>query len=301
MTNLYWSVYKNLEKEVIRLSDYVHVDDNQLSIYSVKIAELLIRCSVEIESISKDLYIRLGGTIPEDKDLYFDTDCLQLIEDNWLLSKKKIILAAPNFYFKEEENKILTPLYKANRRGTTGSDWKRAYQAVKHNRVANLYKGNIKNLIRGLAGLFILNIYYKDEAYKLEKDSKATDFPINMGSDLFAIKVHRWFSYDGEHKYGKKEDFDECIYLTKYTDESLEKNKEATDEMLNKQREFFFKHPKFVKYLEDNKIEDYKGQNLMWDVLGKDDYINIIRIASKNQMEVFKTTEYEAITNKNSI
>src|SRR5690606_42036118 len=92
MTNLYWAVYKNLEKEVIRLSEYVHFDDNQLSIYSVKIAELLIRCSVEIESISKELYFKLGGTLPIDRDLYFDTDCLQFLEDNWLLSKKKVIL-----------------------------------------------------------------------------------------------------------------------------------------------------------------------------------------------------------------
>lgn len=90
MTNLYWSIFKNLEKEVISLSEFVHFDDNQLSIYSAKIAELLIRCSVEIESISKDLYFRLGGTIPTDRDLYFDTDCLQLLEDNWLLSKRRL-------------------------------------------------------------------------------------------------------------------------------------------------------------------------------------------------------------------
>lgn len=301
MTNLYWAVYKNLEKEVIRLSDYVHFDDEQLTIYSVKIAELLIRCAVEIESISKDLYIRLGGTMPEKRDLYFDTDCLELLEEHWLLSKKKVILAAPNFYFQVDENKVLTPLQKANRRGTSGADWKRAYQAVKHDRVKNLSKGSLKNLIRGLAGLFILNIYYKDEVYNLEKDSKATDFPINMGSDLFAIKLHRWFYYDGQHNYGKKEDFDECIYLTKYTDKSLKKNKEATEEMHNKQRELFFKHPKFIKYLENNKINDYKGKNIMCDVLGKEDYMNIIRIASQNQIEVIKSTEYEAVVNKNSL
>ena len=56
MINLYWPIYKNLEREFIELSNWIHIDDNQLSIYSVKISELLIRCSVEIESISKDLY-----------------------------------------------------------------------------------------------------------------------------------------------------------------------------------------------------------------------------------------------------
>src|SRR5690606_26135214 len=191
MTNLYWAVYKNLEKEVIRLSEYVHFDDNQLSIYSVKIAELLIRCSVEIESISKELYFKLGGTLPIDRDLYFDTDCLQFLEDNWLLSKKKVILASPSFYFKEDINRVLTRLNKANRRGASGVNWKKAYQALKHNRVDKLTKGNIKNTIRALAALYILNIYFKDENYNLKKDSQATNFPTNVGSDLFAIKLHK--------------------------------------------------------------------------------------------------------------
>lgn len=301
MINLYWSVYKNLEKEVLELSNQVHFDDNQLSIYSVKISELLIRCSVEIEAISKDLFFKVGGTEPTDGDLYFDTHCIQLLEDNWLLSKKKLIISAPNIYFQQEENRILTPLLKANKRGTSSCDWKKAYQAVKHNRTLNLDKGNIKNLLRALGALFILNIYFKDEVYKYEKDSNATNFPINMGSDIFAIKLHKWFSYDASHNYGKKEDFDECLYLTKYTDDSLEKNREATDEMMNKQREIFLKHPKFLKYLETNNLNDYNGQNLMWDVLGKEDYINIIRISSQKQLEVLKNTEYEAVLNKNSI
>ena len=55
MTNLYWPIYKKIEKEIVELSNHIHFDDNQLSVYSVKIVELLIRCVVEIEAISKDL------------------------------------------------------------------------------------------------------------------------------------------------------------------------------------------------------------------------------------------------------
>ncbi len=71
--------------------------------------------------------------------------------------------------------------------------------------------------------------------------------------------------------------------------------------MMEKQRELFLKHPKFHKYLETNNIQEYKGENLMWDVLGKEDYYNIIRVASQKQIEVLKTTEYEATLNKNYI
>lgn len=301
MTNLYWSIFKNLEKEVISLSEFVHFDDNQLSIYSVKIAELLIRCSVEIESISKDLYFRLGGTIPTDRDLYFDTDCLQLLEDNWLLSKKKVILAASNFYFQNDSNRVLTPLNKANRRGKSGADWKKAYQAVKHNRVDNLNKGNINNIIRSLAALYILNIYFKEENYDLEKDSKATNFPTNMGSELFAIKLHKWISYDGDGIYGKSEDFDECIYLTKWKKESEEKINTANEKMHEANTEFLLNHPKFSEWSKANKLEDYKGNNLAWDVLGKDIYIQMLNKTSKQTMDAHKSIEYEAILNKKNI
>ena len=301
MTNLYWSVYKNLEREVLELANQIHIDDNQLSVYSIKISELLIRCSVEIESISKDLFLNEGGIEPEGRDLFFDTDCFDLLESKWLLSKKKIIVSSYNFHFQENENKVLTPLYKANKRGTSGSDWKKAYQAVKHNRNKDFKKGNIKNLLRALGTLFILNIYYKNEVYNFEKDSKATNFPINLGSDIFSVQLHKWFGYDGEHNYQKKENFDECIYLTKYTEDSLEKNKKAVEDMNLKQRELFLKHPKFIEYLKTHNIEEYKGNNLMWDVLGQDDYINIARIATQDMSKIFKETEYEAVLNKNDI
>jgi hypothetical protein len=301
--NLYWSVYKNLEKEILELSNQIHIDDKQLSVYSVKIAELLIRCVIEIESISKDLFFREGGKKIQNRDLFFDTDCLSLLEKKWLLSKKKIIISAYNFHFEKEENRVLTPLHKANKRGTSSSDWKKAYQAVKHDRNRELKKGNIKHLIRALGALFILNIYYKDEVYDLEEDSKATNFPINLGSDIFSIQLHKWSGYDGEYNYLKKENFNECIYLTKFTNDSLQMNKESLKEINKKQIELFIKHPKFIKYIQTNNIKDYKGNNIMWDILGKDDYIEIIKKSTQNTNlnKLIKGIKYEAVLNKNDI
>jgi hypothetical protein len=61
MSNLYWVIYKNLEREVLHLGDLIHFDDKQLSVYSIRISDLLIRCAVEIEAISKELYVKNGG------------------------------------------------------------------------------------------------------------------------------------------------------------------------------------------------------------------------------------------------
>ena len=62
-SNLYWPVYKNLEKEVLKLADYIHFSDDQLGTYSMFIADLIVRCSVEIEALSKELYCMLGGNM----------------------------------------------------------------------------------------------------------------------------------------------------------------------------------------------------------------------------------------------
>lgn len=126
MANLYWNVYRGLERELLELADVIHIDDRQLEVYSVKIAELLLRTSVEIEAISKELYFREGGTkMQEGSDLYFDTDCLALLESKWLLSKKVVIVSSPSLYLTNEDNLTLTPLSKASKRGTSGSDWKK--------------------------------------------------------------------------------------------------------------------------------------------------------------------------------
>ena len=113
--NLYWSVYRNLEREFINLSSLIHINDEQLQIYSIKITELLIRSVVEVESISKELYFLNGGPKPDDKDLFFDTDCLELLEQKWKLSKKEIYVSSPNLHLDAIENKILTPLHQQKR------------------------------------------------------------------------------------------------------------------------------------------------------------------------------------------
>ena len=97
--NLYWNVYKNLEKEFLNLANYIRLTDNQLGVYSMRIANLIIRCAIEIESISKELYYMNGGNRElynnegKIRDLYFDTDCLNLLEKKWNISKKIIIVS----------------------------------------------------------------------------------------------------------------------------------------------------------------------------------------------------------------
>ena len=55
--NNYWPVYKNLEEETLELTKYIQFTDDQLSVYSMHIADLLVRCAMEIEALSKELFL----------------------------------------------------------------------------------------------------------------------------------------------------------------------------------------------------------------------------------------------------
>lgn len=221
MNQFFWNAYKRLEKEVLALSENVHFSDDQLAVYSSKIGDLLVRTAIEVESLAKVLYFANGGVEPTDRDLYFDTDCLRLLEDRWLLSKKTIYVSSPYFYFENEENITLCPLHKAFKRGSSSSKWQRAYQKVKHDRINNLKQGNIGNLILALGALYILNIYYRDAKFETVADKDASNIDWGLGSEIFSVKVsHESGGASNDKIYEKKADYDECIYLVKHTDKT---------------------------------------------------------------------------------
>jgi len=302
--NLYWSVFQNLEKEIINLSNQIHFDDTQIEIYSIKISELLIRTVVEVESISKELYIINGGLKPDNNELFFDTDCLNLLETKWLLSRKKIQVTSPNFYFSLEENQVLTPLKKANKRGSSSSDWLRAYQAIKHNRAKNLEKGNIKHLIRALAGLYILNLYYRDVSFKLEKDASGTNFDTNIGSEIFSVSVHSNQTLSAEKDYEKNSDFDECIYLIKPTDNSRTFVQNSLLTVNQKTQERFKANvekevEKRLRQQQDS--EDIDINDKIEKIIKKIQSENLIQVARENGQilqKAFDGLRYEAVLNR---
>ncbi len=215
MHNLYWPVYLNLERELLSISEIIHVDDSQLEVYSMKIAELLIRTAIEIESIAKALYFSNGGSKADDNHLYFDSDCMDHLVNIWDIDKKVVLVTSPNLFFTHEDNLILTPLNKANKRGSKSAKWCRAYQAVKHNRAKELKNGNLKHFIHALGALYILNLYFRDEKklYSTRGEIIFNDF--SFGSKVFSVlepnNIGRR-SYD-DGRYYKGADFDKHVYV----------------------------------------------------------------------------------------
>lgn len=264
--NLYWPVYKNLEKEVLKIADYIHFSDDQTKVYSIHIADLIVRCSIEIESISKELYLKLDGNenpINDDgskRDLYFDTDCLELLERNWKLSKKQVMISATTFYFVDEKNKVLSPLYKANKRGSSGSKWKQAYQAVKHSRKVSLKKATIENLLHAMGSLYILNLYYRDEIFDIGRVYMGTsEFDNCVGSDIFSVFTFNattlamaQYMNDSCISELQNNNFDKSIYIVKYDDKSFKEMHESfcKDNIITLSN--FENSPEIAKFLSEN-------------------------------------------------
>lgn len=301
--NIFWNIYKNIERELIEISNIIHIDDNQLSVYSPKITELLIRTVVEVEAISKELYLKNGGNKENDNQLFFDTDCIKFLEEKWLLSKKKVIVSAPNFYFNNEDNRVLTPLRKANKRGSSSSKWLIAYQAVKHNRNNSLSEGNLKNLIGALAGLYVLNIYYKDLVYSLYRDSNGTNFDNSLGSSIFSVDIHKYtdITYDnekGDMPYKKSINYDSSVYIIEPTQKSKDDFKEQCCLFIsNFNKEIVDRINKKIENCEN--IDENKKQEMLENIKN-DTSIEKELLQEKrfSAFEMFTNIEYQAVVNK---
>ena len=271
--NMYWQTYLNLENELIELSKYIYITDTKISVdakshtvktteitqqletYSNYIADLLIRCCVEIESISKELYLNNGGIKPRGSfDLYFDTDCIALLNAKWGIENKVVMVVSGNFYLTQEENRVLMPLNKADERSKT--IWSKAYQAVKHDRYNSLYLGNIKALLHSLAALYLLNVYYRDIKFSTNYfDVHKLD--MSMGSKVFSLKEPDQVSIanaiNGIRSNGILR-AGESPYIAKYTDSFYKQVLLERDQYIDNLNNYLqaqpeFKEPEFVQHI----------------------------------------------------
>lgn len=260
--NSYWPIYKNLESETLQLAKYIEFSDNQLGVYSMHIADLIMRIVVEIESISKELYNDNGGPEVKDengkpRDLFFDTDCINFLNDKWNICDREIIVSCANFNLTDEKYKLFKPLKKANKRGSSSAKWNRAYQAVKHDRRNNLSKGNIENLIGALGALYILNIYYKDEVFEYGTNSSPNDiFDNRLGSDIFAATFADASNIpigvvvnDDKIQQDEKEKIPTALCIVKYKDDSISEMQKELIAYNSSARESVINDPNFLKEL----------------------------------------------------
>jgi len=294
--NIFWPVYKNLESEFNKMMHYVHIDDTQLNVYSSKIADILLRSVVEIESISKELYSRNGGT--KTDHIKYDEDAIKHLIKIWAIDKKIVLITSPNcFLTKTEIFPFVKDTTRTGKRTKTYS-WNNAYQDIKHDRGKYLTQGNIAHLFESMAALYLLNVYYSNNSFDLEKDSKGLSLSPSMGSDIFSIVIAKYSGHDGDGNYIKGNDFAKSTYFINHTQETSEIFFDSMRKFQETVNEFAIKHPKTQEFLKTADASKLKG-NWLWDALGQDDYVNVLRRAQQKAPIKGEQLKYEAVLNKN--
>ncbi|MCL6258052.1 hypothetical protein M3O96_03070 [Aquiflexum sp. TKW24L] len=277
-SNIYWPVYRSIESEIENLMFHIHVDDAHLNVYSAKISDLVMRCAVEIESISKELYKVNGG--PQKEKLNYDEDALKFLNSKWKLDEKSVIISSGNCFLTKRE---LKPFQKTENRTNSNRPtytWNNAYQNLKHDRVSSLKFGSVKYLFDIAAALYVLNLYFKEITFPLGSDSSAKTFDLSLGSSIFSVKLHRNFIIDFEKRYIKNIDFDECIYLLTFDDRSFEDLSKAfklhmriteSEPQYDVLKELNKKYPNSDSFIDDVVIAqiDRLAQNGLWGKLNK--------------------------------
>lgn len=314
--NNYWPVYKNLEEETIELAKYIQFTDDQLSVYSMHIADLLARSVMEIEALSKELYWTNGG--PKvynesgvERQLFFDTDCLEYLNNIWNLSEKQVLVSSSRFDFEKDENKILKPMHKAHKR--SGAKWNKAYQAVKHDRKNCLKDGNLKHLLSAMAALFMLNIYYVDETFDYGTISNPNKmFDNRLGSELFAasiadatvnIRIGMGLE-DSAISDETKEKIKLSMCIIKYTSDSWKKINDTLDKDCERMRTALVESKNFNDFIvqHPDKVSEFESEHLISLVtrfLGED-YLSQHNMLY-NFGSAFNNAQKEVVINKKQI
>ncbi len=225
----------NLEKEAIEVSKYIFFTDevlvnskgklvtqscnSQLEVFSPYISDLLVRCCVQIEALSKELYFDNGGTkLRGDTSIFFDEDCLKLIDIKWQTHSKEVLIVAPFFNFTKDENRILKPLKEAHKR--QGTYWKELIKRLNTIGIPLYKRVILRPFIHALAALYLLNIlYYRNDSW-ITKYQDISKHDYSMGSAIFlSVKA----PVANQPWYGNMPTLSESPYVVTYNDKDYQR------------------------------------------------------------------------------
>lgn len=231
----YWNSYRLLESELIRLSHAIRFDDTQVDVYSSELADIISSSCIKIESLAKDIYeahiwpFQLdSGMVPKSfkgSDAKFnpekwtrwkwkyDHHCLIEIDNQFLLSQKRVTLKAERFHFHNFGNTILPFNNIAPndcrggswehierdvwgemlRRKLVDVDWCKSYQAIKHSYIQSIpLHGTVKTAIMVLSAFYLLAIYNSclpSKCFDLDY-KKYGRHSLDFGSELFSCGMY---------------------------------------------------------------------------------------------------------------
>lgn len=148
MTIAYWNYFISLERDFIRTIDFVELDDRNGNSFSDNFAKLLLAIGSEVDVLAKAVCRSLNPASSAKTILDYQQELtagfrgIDTIEIDVSQARKKLRPWA------EWSVPCQSP------------PWWKAYNSVKHDRVANFHMASQINTLTALCGLFALNLYY---------------------------------------------------------------------------------------------------------------------------------------------
>lgn len=157
------------------MTDYIHFSENNLDVYSIKLANFILRANVECESLLKELYklTEHYQSLSEDeqKESLENSTYVQ-VNAVYKLDKKKIFMASEIFYFQDIYSEPFNPFkYKKNKK-----DSRQIYNAIKHDKVNHLEAADLETALNMLGTLFVLNLCFYPELINKGQDDRSKIF-----------------------------------------------------------------------------------------------------------------------------
>lgn len=189
----YLRYYKSIEKMFINTIQYVSPSLPNQYTYSDEYTKIILLCGSEIDSVLKYICI-LNKQIPTNKD-YSMVDYSKFLESGFFIDKSY----TPTGFVTAKEKNIVAAPYKNISKGAkyAGLEWWRDYQAIKHNRMENAEKGNLKNATLLLVAYYILMLYLEDN---LCEEDGSVIIPEERISDILIPCLEgtkKWTNIDG--------------------------------------------------------------------------------------------------------
>lgn len=144
-----------LQKDLQNLFEYIDTCDTNLSTYSFRTHELLLRGCIEVEANCKAILKSHGYTSPQKK---FRGDPEKM--DMWDYKKLESTHLLSQYYIKiphwRGEKSLRQPFKSWELPNRPNPSWYEAYHEVKHNRYKGFENANFENVIDSICGLLVL-------------------------------------------------------------------------------------------------------------------------------------------------
>lgn len=153
----HWNFFLALEKDLEGLSRYIEFAETNFACYSLEITRILFSAASEVDVVAKQLCVKINPTSSASNINQYRDEI------------RNAYPALPNFRVTIPRFGLeLTPW--SNWIDVTGiPDWWTAYNKVKHHRNTDYHRGNLKNCLNAVAGLFVVILYfYKEKAENAE-------------------------------------------------------------------------------------------------------------------------------------